>query len=44
MFFVISLVFSGGDIIMRACFQMFGHHYLALSPNPLTHSFESKFS
>jgi len=29
---------------MRACFQIFGHLYLALGPNPLTHSFESKFS
>jgi len=38
------LAFSGGDVTMRACFQIFGHLYLALGPNPLTHSLESKFS
>jgi len=41
-FFV--LAFSGGDVTMRACFQIFGHLRLALGPNPLTHSFELKFS
>jgi len=43
-FFVFGLAFSGGDVTMRACFQIFGHLYLALSPNPLTHSIGSKFS
>jgi len=43
-FFVFGLTFHGGDVTMRACFQIFGHLYLALGPNPLTHSFESKFS
>jgi len=41
---VLRLTFSGGDVTMRACFQIFGHLYLALGPNPLTHPFESKFS
>jgi len=41
-FFIFGLAFSGGDVTMRACFQIFGHLYLAL--NPLTHSFESEFS
>jgi len=43
-FFVFGLAFSGGDVTMRACFEIFGHLYLALGSNPLTHSFESKFS
>jgi len=41
-FFVFGLAFSGSDVTIRACFQIFGHLYLG--PNPLTHSFESKFS
>jgi len=44
MYFVFGLAFSGGDVTLRACFQIFGHLYLALGPNSLTHSFESKFS
>ena len=36
--------YSRGDVTMRACFQIFGHRHLALGPDPLTHSFESKFS
>jgi len=36
--------FSGGDVTMRACFGNFGHLWLALGPNPLTHSIDSKFS
>jgi len=35
--------FSGGDVTMRACFGNVGHLWLALGPNPLTHSIGSKF-
>jgi len=28
-FFVFGLAFSGGDVTMRECFQIFGHFYLA---------------
>jgi len=41
------LVFGGriskGDVIKKGCFGNFGRLWLALDPNPLTHSFGSKF-
>jgi len=34
---------SGGEVTKKACFGNFGLLWLALGPNPLTHSFGSKF-
>ena len=34
---------SEGDVTKKACFENFGHLWPAVSSNPLTHSFGSKF-
>ena len=36
-FFVLGLGFSVGDVVMGACFRLFGHVYLALGANPASH-------
>jgi len=41
--FVFGGEISGGDVTKKACFENFGHLWPALGPNPLTHSFGSKF-
>jgi len=43
-FFVFGGGISGGDVTKKACFGNFSHFWPALGPNPLTHSFGSKFS
>jgi len=42
-FVVFGGVISGGDVTKKSCFGNFGHICPALGPNPLTHSFGSKF-
>jgi len=42
-FFIFRWGISGGDVTKKACFENFSHLWLVLGPNPLTHSFGSKF-
>jgi len=43
-FFVLGGGISGCDVTKKAWFGNFGYVWPALGPNPLTHSFGSKFS